>query len=100
MGRTHVSRGWSDLDAAGRLDVDKTALASYRLYEARPRNPAQPLIPNFPPFVALEETHEYNDYIAKLKQKEEKDVKAAREHYQVIKSYKRMPDNAVKCRKG
>jgi hypothetical protein len=66
LGKTHVSKGWGVYDASGKLDVDKTALATYRLYEARPRKPTDALIPNFPPFVALKHTEEFNDYIAKL----------------------------------
>lgn len=70
LGKAHVRKGWSVLDGDGKLDVDKTALATFKLYESRPKPPSAPLVPNFPPFVAMAgDTHEWNDYITKLGQK-------------------------------
>jgi hypothetical protein len=69
LGKTNVAKGWSVYDDKGKLDVDKTALATYRLYEARPKPPTAALIPNFPPFVAIKDGGEWNDYIDKLNQK-------------------------------
>lgn len=79
LGKAHVGKGWSVLDGDGKLDVDETALATFKLYESRPKPPSAPLIPNFQPFSAMAgDTHEWSDYGTKLGEKVNDTFKAVK----------------------
>ncbi len=70
LGKTHVQKGWSVVDEKGNLEVEKTEVNTYKMYEARPRPPTAALIPNFPPHVAMNpEVSDWNEFIAQLNEK-------------------------------